>query len=113
MLQISPFAPAEFPHLPDIAGVRAATASRGFYAARGLERDDVFLFAFAPGTTCAGVFTRSTTASAGVQWCRSALRAGAGQARALIVNSGNSNAFTGGRMFAAEPEGVVTGRRDE
>lgn len=91
----SPFAPDEFPALPAVAGVRAATASRGFYAGRGLERDDVFLFAFAPETTCAGVFTRSSTASADVLWCREALKVGKGSAAALIVNSGNSNAFTG------------------
>ncbi|NQY12781.1 MAG: bifunctional glutamate N-acetyltransferase/amino-acid acetyltransferase ArgJ [Henriciella sp.] len=95
MLKPSPFAPAQFPELPVIAGVRTATASRGFYAARGLDRDDVFLFEFAPGTTTAGVFTMSTTASADVAWCREALLAGQGQARALVVNSGNSNAFTG------------------
>ena len=91
----SPFAPASFPNLPVIKGVRAATASRGFYARRGLERDDVFLFAFAEGTTCAGVFTTSTTASADVRWCREALNSGGGYGRALVVNSGNSNAFTG------------------
>ena len=91
----SPFAPDSFPTLPAIAGVRAATASRGFYASRGLSRDDVFLFAFDPGTTCAGVFTRSATASADVHWCRDALRDGKGRAAGLVVNSGNSNAFTG------------------
>lgn len=95
MFKPSPFAPATFPNLPDIQGVRAATGSRGFYAARGVTRDDVFLFAFPSGTTCAGVFTRSTTASADVIWCREALQAGSGEARALVVNSGNSNAFTG------------------
>ncbi|MEO1553293.1 MAG: bifunctional glutamate N-acetyltransferase/amino-acid acetyltransferase ArgJ [Pseudomonadota bacterium] len=95
MFKPSPFAPASFPTLPEIQGLRAATGSRGFYAARGIERDDVFLFEFAPGTICAGVFTRSTTASADVIWCREALKTGAGLARALIVNSGNSNAFTG------------------
>ena len=91
----SPFAPSEFPKLPAVGGVQAATASRGFYAGRGLERDDVFLFQFAPGTTCAGVFTSSSTASADVQWCRDALKNGAGHGAALVVNSGNSNAFTG------------------
>lgn len=96
----SPFAPDRFPDLPAIAGVRAATGSRGFYAARGLERDDVFLFHFAPGTSCAGVFTRSATASADVLWCREALETGQGKASALVVNSGNSNAFTG-------PKGVL------
>lgn len=99
-LKPSPFAPERFPDLPVVSGVRAATASRGFYAERGLTRDDVFLFAFDPGTTCAGVFTRSTTASADVSWCREALSTGGGRASALVVNSGNSNAFTG-------PKGVL------
>ena len=97
-LKPSPFAPATFPDLPPIAGVRAATGSRGFYAQNGAQRDDVFLFAFDEGTTAAGVFTRSTTASADVLWCREALsRGGASNARALVVNSGNSNAFTGAK----------------
>ena len=95
-LKPSPFAPEIFPAIPSIAGVRAATASRGFYANSGEERDDVFLVSFAEGTTAAGVFTRSTTASADVMWCREALaKGGAASARALVVNSGNSNAFTG------------------
>lgn len=93
----SPFAPDQFPDLPVVKGVRAATASRGFYARRGLERDDVFLFAFPDGTSCAGVFTVSKTASADVQWCREALAASQGRARALLVNAGNSNAFTGAK----------------
>lgn len=88
----SPFAPDRFPELPPVKGMRAATASRGFYDD---PRDDVFLVAFDEGTTCAGVFTRSTTASADVEWCREALVAGEGFARGLLVNSGNSNAFTG------------------
>lgn len=96
----SPFAPARFPDLPVVKGVRAATGSRGFYAARGLTRDDVFLFVFGEGTHCAGVYTVSRTASADVLWCREALEAGGGTARALIANSGNSNAFTG-------PKGVL------
>ncbi|MCA8899271.1 MAG: bifunctional ornithine acetyltransferase/N-acetylglutamate synthase, partial [Hyphomonas sp.] len=91
----SPFAPAAFPVLPEVKGVRAATGSRGFYAKRGVTRDDVFLFVFDPGTTCAGVYTVSRTASADVLWCREALEEGKGQARALVANSGNSNAFTG------------------
>ena len=61
----SPFA-APFPKLPEVKGVRAATGSRGFYARRGVTRDDVFLFAFDEGTTCAGVYTVSRTASADV-----------------------------------------------
>ncbi|MDP3458572.1 MAG: bifunctional glutamate N-acetyltransferase/amino-acid acetyltransferase ArgJ [Hyphomonas sp.] len=96
----SPFAPEAFPKLPEVRGVRAATGSRGFYARRGVARDDVFLFVFDEGTTCGGVFTRSLTASADVRWCREALQAGSGTARALVANSGNSNAFTG-------PKGVL------
>ena len=99
-LQSSPFAPDHFPDLPAVKGVRAATTSRGFYAGSGQKRDDVFLFAFDLGTVCAGVFTRSTTASADVSWCREALASSGGKARALIANSGNSNAFTG-------PQGVL------
>ncbi|MEL7040283.1 MAG: bifunctional glutamate N-acetyltransferase/amino-acid acetyltransferase ArgJ [Pseudomonadota bacterium] len=95
MFDPSPFAPARFPDVPLIEGVKAATASRGFYANRGVERDDVFLFTFPTGTSCAGVFTRSSTASADIYWCREALASSGGQAAALVVNSGNSNAFTG------------------
>ena len=72
----SPFAPAKFPDLPAVAGVRAAVGSRGFYAPRGLKRDDVFLFTFDPDTVCAGVFTRSTTASPDVHWCPRSLGEG-------------------------------------
>jgi len=96
----SPFAPETFPKLPEVRGLQAATGSRGFYARRGVERDDVFLFVFDEGTTCGGVFTRSLTASADVRWCREALKTGGGKARALVANSGNSNAFTG-------PKGVL------
>ena len=91
----SPFAPDHFPDLPDVAGVRAATGSRGFYARRGITRDDVFLFAFPEGTSAAGVFTRSLTASADVDWCRKALAESGGWARGVVANAGNSNAFTG------------------
>lgn len=96
----SPLAPERFPDLPAVKGVRCATGSRGFYARSGLKRDDVFLFALDEGTTCGGVFTTSQTASADVRWCRDALASSGGVARALVVNSGNSNAFTG-------PHGVL------
>ncbi len=102
---VSPFAPDRFPDLPPIGGVRAAVMSRGFYARRGLSRDDLFLFAFDPGTVAAGVFTRSQTASADVRWCREALTSGSGQARALIAHAGNSNAFTG---VAGEAKNAAT-----
>lgn len=91
----SPLAPEQFPDLPHVKGVTSATGSRGFYAGRGDARDDVFLFAFGEDTHCAGVFTRSSTRSVDIDWCRDALASGGGKARALVANAGNSNAFTG------------------
>jgi glutamate N-acetyltransferase/amino-acid N-acetyltransferase len=86
----SPLAPESVPRLPAIDGVRLATRACGIKY-RG--RSDVCLMAFDPGTAIAGVFTRSKTASAPVDWCRRALTGG--RARAVLVNSGNANAFTG------------------
>jgi glutamate N-acetyltransferase/amino-acid N-acetyltransferase len=76
--------------MPPIDGVRLATAEAGI---RYAGRTDVLLALFAPGTTVAGVFTRSKCPSAPVEWCRANLKGG--KARALVVNSGNANAFTG------------------
>jgi glutamate N-acetyltransferase/amino-acid N-acetyltransferase len=87
---VSPLAPRSFPSLPPLAGVRLATGQAGV---RYRDRTDVLVAVLAPGTQVAGVFTRSKTASAPVEWCRAQLRAGG--ARALVVNSGNANAFTG------------------
>ena len=87
---ISPLAPATFPDMPPIAGVRLATAAAGI---RYTGRTDVLLALFDKGTTVAGVFTRSKCPSAPVDWCRARLKGGG--ARALVVNSGNANAFTG------------------
>jgi glutamate N-acetyltransferase / amino-acid N-acetyltransferase len=87
---LSPLAPPGFPDMPPIAGVRLATAAAGI---RYTGRTDVLLALFDKGTTVAGVFTRSKCASAPVEWCRAKL--GTGRARALVVNSGNANAFTG------------------
>jgi glutamate N-acetyltransferase/amino-acid N-acetyltransferase len=70
--------------------VRFATAEAGIKY-RG--RRDVLLMLFEPGTIVAGVFTRSKCPSAPVEWCKAALKGG--KARALLVNSGNANAFTG------------------
>ena len=86
----SPLAPESACRLPAIDGVRLATRACGIKY-RG--RSDVCLMAFDPGTAVAGVFTRSKTASAPVDWCRRALAGG--RARAVLVNSGNANAFTG------------------
>jgi glutamate N-acetyltransferase/amino-acid N-acetyltransferase len=87
---ISPLAPQQVPDLPAIAGVRLATAEAGI---RYAGRTDVLLALFDEGTTVAGVFTKSKCPSAPVEWCRAHLKAG--RARALVVNSGNANAFTG------------------
>ncbi|HXX26110.1 MAG TPA: bifunctional glutamate N-acetyltransferase/amino-acid acetyltransferase ArgJ [Pseudolabrys sp.] len=89
-VSISPLAPKHVPDMPAIAGVRLATAAAGI---RYAGRTDVLLALFNPGTTVAGVFTRSKCPSAPVEWCRAQLKSG--KARALVVNSGNANAFTG------------------
>jgi glutamate N-acetyltransferase/amino-acid acetyltransferase len=90
MPHISPFAPAHFPRLPAVGGVRLAVAAAGI---RYRDRNDVLLAELKQGTTAAGLFTRSQTAAAPVQWSYDAIAQG--NARALIVNAGNANAFTG------------------
>src|SRR5438874_7833197 len=76
--------------MPPVEGVRLATAAAGI---RYPGRTDVLLALFEPGTAAAGVLTRSKCPSAPVDWCRAHLKRGA--AGALLVNSGNANAFTG------------------
>src|SRR5262249_4492484 len=98
MSAISPLAPAHFPDMPPVAGVRLATAAAGI---RYAGRTDVLLTLLDPGTTVAGVLTRSKCPSAPVDWCRARLKSG--KARALVVNSGNANAFTGKRGRDAAP----------
>jgi glutamate N-acetyltransferase / amino-acid N-acetyltransferase len=95
---ISPLAPKHVPDMPAIAGVRLATAEAGI---RYKNRTDVLLAVMDKGTAVAGVFTRSKCPSAPVEWCRAKLKGG--KARALVVNSGNANAFTGktGRQSTA------------
>ena len=95
---ISPLAPAAFPAMPAVAGVRLATAAAGI---RYQGRDDVMLAEMPPGTTVAGTFTRSLCTAAPVDWCKHALTASSGRGRAVIVNSGNANAFTGATGYAA------------
>jgi len=87
---VSPLAPATYPDLPEIPGVRLATAAAGI---RYRGRTDVLYVGLDAGTAVAGVFTRSKCPSAPVDWCRANLAGGT--ARALVVNSGNANAFTG------------------
>jgi glutamate N-acetyltransferase/amino-acid N-acetyltransferase len=87
---VSPLAPSVYPDMPSIDGARFATGAAGV---RYPGRTDVLLALFDEGTQVAGVFTKSKCASAPVDWCKS--RLGGGKARALLVNSGNANAFTG------------------
>ncbi len=97
--QISPFAPAQFPALPALAGVEISVV----YAALRYKpgRNDALLVRLAAGTTMAGVFTRSRTASAAVLRSREAMQASGGHARALVVAAGNSVAGTGQHGDAA------------
>ena len=90
-LPVSPLKPATMAALGSVRGLRVAT---GNSSTRYVGRDDVTLALFPEGTSVAGVFTKSRCPSAPVDWCRAALGAGA-TARALLVNAGNANAFTG------------------
>jgi glutamate N-acetyltransferase/amino-acid N-acetyltransferase len=90
-IAVSPLA-VPFPPIKPIAGVAIGIGRAGFYKHK---RDDLLIMRFAPGTTAAGVFTRHGVGSAPVDWCRDALKASGGQARALVVNAGCANAFTG------------------
>ena len=92
MSAVSPLAPKTYAELPPIAGVRFATAEAGI---KHKDRTDVLLVLLDKGSEVAGVFTRSKCPSAPVDWCKAALPKGT--ARALLVNSGNANAFTGKR----------------
>ena len=91
-MAVSPLAPERFPELPEIAGVTFASAAAGV---RYAGRTDVMLACLTPGTAIAGVFTRSATRSANVLDCQAKLGSNPDGAAAIIVNSGNSNAFTG------------------
>lgn len=90
-MKISPLVPAHFPDMPEVKGLEIKT-----YEARVVykNRDDLLLVKFAQGTQVAGVFTKSRTRSASVEWCVKHLATGS-EGRLLMVNSGNSNAFTG------------------
>jgi glutamate N-acetyltransferase/amino-acid N-acetyltransferase len=93
---VSPLAPESYPHVPDVPGVRFATAEAGI---KYKNRTDVLLAVMDAGTVAAGVFTTSKCPSAPVDWCR--MNLAQGEARALVVNSGNANAFTGKKGAAA------------
>ena len=87
------------PVMPPVDGVHFATGAAGI---RYAGRTDVLLALFEAGTAVAGVFTTSKCPSAPVDWCRAKLAGG--RARALVVNSGNANAFTGRRGAKAVTE---------
>src|SRR4051812_14488883 len=97
---ISPLTPKALAALPPISGVRLATAAAGI---RYQDRTDVLYVAFDRGAGVAGVFPRWKCPGAPVDGCRRNL--GVGAARALVVNSGNANAFTG--MKGAQAAGLT------
>ena len=86
----SPLAPTRFPVLPPVDGIRLAAGACGL---RYNGRSDLMVAELAKNSRIAGVFTRSLTAAAPIDWCRRALKGG--RVRAIVVNSGNANAFTG------------------
>lgn len=88
----SPLAPDHFPNLLPVAGVEVGAAAAGL---RYEGRPDLMLAKLAEGTVAAGVFTKSKMPAAPVDWCRACLTAGESGIRALVVNAGNANAFTG------------------
>lgn len=90
----SPLAPAQFPNLLPVAGVEMGAAAAGL---RYKGRPDLMLAKFVEGTVACGVFTKNKMPAAPVDWCKAALEASGGSVRALVVNAGNANAFTGSR----------------
>jgi glutamate N-acetyltransferase/amino-acid N-acetyltransferase len=101
-LAVSPLAPKITPTLPVVAGVRFASLASGI---RYQGRTDLMVAELAAGTTVGGVFTRSLTASAPVEQCRANRKHG--KARVLVVNAGNSNAFTGKKGVEAVEKTVA------
>lgn len=105
--KVSPLAPAAFPELPAIDGVRFATVEAGV---RYQGRTDVMLAVLDPGTSVAGVFTRSATRAAPVLDCQDKIGGSSDGPAAILVNSGNANAFTGhyGQTSVAEVTQAVS-----
>ncbi len=98
-LPVSPLAPPRgFPDLPVVKGVRYATVNTGV---KYTDRPDVMLADLTPGTTIAGVFTKSATRSAAVLDCQSKIKGNSAEGAAILVNSGNANAFTGSKGQAS------------
>lgn len=97
-LKKSPLAPKQFPNILPVAGVEIGAAAAGL---RYKERPDLMLARVAEGTVVAGVFTQSKMPAAPVTWCQECLASNGGMARALVVNAGNANAFTGAKGYKA------------
>jgi glutamate N-acetyltransferase/amino-acid N-acetyltransferase len=95
---VSPLAPKGVATPPAVAGVRAATGRAGLYKH---QRPDLVLFALEPGARVAGVFTRNAVGSAPTDWCKTALKQSGGGGRAILINAGCANAFTGAVGAAA------------
>ncbi|OYX31815.1 MAG: bifunctional ornithine acetyltransferase/N-acetylglutamate synthase [Caulobacterales bacterium 32-69-10] len=114
-LAVSPLA-VPFPAMGTVAGVELAAARAGFYKH---EREDLVVMRFEPGTTCAGVFTRHGVRAAPVDWCVDALKATGGEdIRAMVINAGCANAFTGAAGYeaarrSAAAVGAIAGGRPE
>ncbi|MDO6523438.1 bifunctional glutamate N-acetyltransferase/amino-acid acetyltransferase ArgJ [Shimia thalassica] len=100
---VSPLAPAEFPTLPVVDGAEFAAVEAGV---KYQNRKDVMLARLAPGTTLAGVFTKSSTRAAPVLDCQAKIGLDSSDGAAIIVNAGNANAFTG--KNGAEATNAVT-----
>ncbi|NVJ97277.1 MAG: bifunctional glutamate N-acetyltransferase/amino-acid acetyltransferase ArgJ [Alphaproteobacteria bacterium] len=106
--KISPLAPEGFPALQPVAGLEMGAMYAGF---RKRERPDLLMAVFAEGSVAAGVFTRSKAPAAPVDWSRKVLETSGGKVRALVVNAGNANAFTGERgMKAAVKSAAVAAK---
>lgn len=107
----SPLAPINFPDLPVVGGVRFATTAAGVVYA---GRTDVMLAVMDPGTTVAGVFTKSSTRSAPVLDCQAKVGGPSDAGAAILVNSGNANAFTGhyGQTSVAELTAAIAASTD-
>ena len=96
MSKVSSLTSKKFPELPKVSGVTLASGSGNI---KTTNQSDVLLVELVPGSVAAGVFTKSRTAGAAVDWCRTILSEN--EVRGLVVNSGNANAFTGGAGIAA------------
>ena len=104
--QIAPLAPKTYPDLPVLNGVKIASIEAGI---KYKGRKDLCLFEFEQPAEIAGVFTTSKCPSAPVDWCRKHLSKG--KAKAIVINSGNANAFTGQKGVESTLQTAVAAAR--